>query len=162
ARTRGRSTRRRSARGRRPVRVCCGTWSPARAKRGTRRKRSPRQLRPRRRARSIAAKSPRCSSAIVSRPRSPEPRRSRPGGQAWYPSLELSAPRFCPICETETNELVCARDAIPTISPELYERERNTMVTGAVLGGRYRLDGVIGEGGNGVVFRATQLALSRE
>ncbi len=38
----------------------------------------------------------------------------------------------------------------------------NAMRVGAVLDGRYRIDGLLGEGGMGAVWRATQLSLQRQ
>lgn len=39
---------------------------------------------------------------------------------------------------------------------------QNTQLVGQVLDGRYRIDGVLGQGGMGMVFRATQTSMGRE
>ncbi len=39
---------------------------------------------------------------------------------------------------------------------------QNTQLIGQVLDGRYRIDGVLGQGGMGMVFRATQTSMGRE
>lgn len=67
--------------------------------------------------------------------------------------------RYCPRCDVDSNTSGgrCAR----CDSPLLAVAPSAEMMCGRVLADRFHLEAVIGRGGNGVVFRATDLAARR-
>ena len=67
--------------------------------------------------------------------------------------------RVCPRCSTETLETVCPDDGAETIG--VQESGATTYPEGTLIAGRYRIDGVIGLGGFGAVYRCTQLNMNQ-
>ena len=60
--------------------------------------------------------------------------------------------RYCPRCGKQTPLLTCPEDATPTVRD--VEGTGQNLGPGAVIGGRYRVLGVLGRGGFGVVLDA--------
>ncbi|MBI4816439.1 MAG: serine/threonine protein kinase [Deltaproteobacteria bacterium] len=70
--------------------------------------------------------------------------------------------RYCLRCERTAQDRICGTHGIPTVPGDFFEAGAGPISEGQVLGGRYRLGGVLGRGGNASVFRATQLGLGRD
>jgi serine/threonine protein kinase len=56
---------------------------------------------------------------------------------------------------------ICPTDGVPTIESSVYAPSEKSIGPGGVVAGRYRVNRLIGEGGMGAVFVATQLAMNR-
>lgn len=56
---------------------------------------------------------------------------------------------------------VCPHDGVPTVSSAVFEQEEVDKAVGMVFADRYRIDGVLGQGGMGRVYRANQLSMNR-
>ena len=90
-------------------------------------------------------------------PRRPHVRRmpsSRPNGTA---GIE----RYCPICDQVSDEVICRRHGVQTIPARVLDGPTSQFVPGTIVGGAYRIEGRLGEGAMGSVFRATQLSVDR-
>ncbi len=72
------------------------------------------------------------------------------------------ASRYCPECETRTNELLCPHDGTQTVSESAFEGDDADALLGRVFAGRYQIEAVIGVGGMGKVYQATQLSMGRQ
>ena len=62
--------------------------------------------------------------------------------------------RYCPRCSLETELELCPADGTPTFLRALQGAERETLTEGDVISGRYRIQGILGQGGFGAVFAA--------
>lgn len=67
--------------------------------------------------------------------------------------------RVCPRCSTETLDVTCPDDGAPTI--EVQDQGPATYPAGTLFADRYRIDGVLGIGGFGAVYRCTQLNMNQ-
>ena len=68
--------------------------------------------------------------------------------------------RICPQCGLKTTELTCPQHGIPTLAR--ITGAVDTVQTGEIIGGRYRVDKLLGKGGFGAVFRATHIVTHQE
>jgi serine/threonine-protein kinase len=69
-----------------------------------------------------------------------------------------SVDRFCPLCDEQVASEICPRHRVPTIAPASGDPVTRAE-PGAVIGGRYRIDRVLGQGGMGTIFAATHLGI---
>lgn len=60
--------------------------------------------------------------------------------------------RYCPLCGDSTSALHCPEDGTPTV--RRVATATGQVMRGEVIGGRYRVSGVIGRGGFGTVYEA--------
>ncbi len=60
--------------------------------------------------------------------------------------------RYCPLCGTPSDALHCPADGTPTV--RRVSTATGHVLRGEVIGGRYRVSGVIGRGGFGTVYEA--------
>lgn len=67
--------------------------------------------------------------------------------------------RVCPICSNERIEVVCPDDGATTI--EVHDNQPATLEAGTMIADRYRVDGVIGVGGFGAVYKCTQMNMNQ-
>ena len=67
--------------------------------------------------------------------------------------------RICPECMRETDAAVCPHDGWGTVPAARYRSVES--LVGQVFDKKFRVDAVIGSGGMGTVFRATQLTVDR-
>jgi serine/threonine protein kinase len=63
--------------------------------------------------------------------------------------------RYCPRCGTTSESATCPTDGTPTVRK--VTTERRGLLSGDVLGGRYRILGELGRGGFGIVFDAVHV-----
>jgi len=69
--------------------------------------------------------------------------------------------RVCPHCEQKTTEKLCPTDGYQTVDAAAYESSDVDPFLGKEFEGRYRIEKMLGEGGFGAVYKATQLAVNR-
>ena len=55
----------------------------------------------------------------------------------------------------------CPTCSVPTIECTLFDKENKHVKPGTIFGGSYRIDSVLGEGGMGTVYLATQTSMNR-
>ena len=71
--------------------------------------------------------------------------------------------RYCPLCDASRDERVCPVHGVHTLEPSALAQAASDPVIGRrVLDDRYLIEGVVGEGGMGRVYRGQQLAVSRQ
>ena len=65
---------------------------------------------------------------------------------------------FCPSC---SHRVAATDEECPSCGFGL-RTQQDPLDLGVVLEGRYRIDGIVGRGGTGVVYQGTDLTLSRQ
>jgi len=73
-----------------------------------------------------------------------------------------NAKRLCPLCGKRMDGRVCPTDRAPTVLAEPYVRGSEDPIIGRVLSESYLVEGLLGEGGFGRVYEATQLTMDRK
>ena len=68
--------------------------------------------------------------------------------------------RSCPECGKKTTAPTCPEHGIPTLAR--VGNAVDTVQTGELIGGRFRVDKLLGKGGFGAVFRATHVVTQQE
>jgi len=69
--------------------------------------------------------------------------------------------QICPQCHTKTTERICPDDGYQTVLYRPRDDEDGDPLLGQVFQDRYAIDGLLGRGGFGAVYSATQLAIGR-
>ena len=75
-------------------------------------------------------------------------------------SERATTERICPQCGVKTSEPTCPQHGIPTLAR--VPGGADTVQTGEIIGGRYRVDRLLGKGGFGAVFAATHVVTQQE
>lgn len=70
--------------------------------------------------------------------------------------------RYCPLCEAYLDADVCPTDRVATVRADLARTTTEDDALGRVVGGRYRVERLLGQGAAGRVYAATQLSIGRE
>ena len=74
--------------------------------------------------------------------------------------MSYLAQRICPVCQRETGERSCPHDGFATRVRPTFAVAACDPLVGRIFEGRYRIDSVLGGGGMGRVYRATQLGVA--
>ncbi|MEC9073538.1 MAG: solute carrier family 23 protein, partial [Myxococcota bacterium] len=70
--------------------------------------------------------------------------------------------RICPVCETPTEESTCPEHGVSTVDPAILKQfEQHRLEIGEVIAERYRVEGFLGAGGMGGVYKCAQLNIQR-
>ncbi len=69
--------------------------------------------------------------------------------------------RICPACRAPTDARLCPHDGVLTLPREALEADAPRDLIGSIFDGRYRVEALLGLGGMGAVYRATQLSVKR-
>jgi len=56
---------------------------------------------------------------------------------------------------------VCPEDGVPTVESNIFDVKEEGVGAGTIIADRYRIEGVLGKGGMGTVYLATQLSVNR-
>ena len=76
-------------------------------------------------------------------------------------AMSEQAKYMCPLCEATMDVQSCPTCSVPTIECTLFDKENKHVKPGTIFGGSYRIDSVLGEGGMGTVYLATQTSMNR-
>jgi len=69
--------------------------------------------------------------------------------------------RICPLCDAGTNDRLCSACSVPTIHRSVFEVQPAPVSHGALIADRYKIEEVIGRGGQAMVYRAVQVGMNR-
>jgi serine/threonine protein kinase len=72
-----------------------------------------------------------------------------------------SADRFCPLCDDQLAAEVCPKHRVPTIASTPSDPAIKPE-PGVIIGSRYRIERVLGQGGMGTIFIATHVGIDGE
>lgn len=69
--------------------------------------------------------------------------------------------RYCPLCNHEVDAPSCPTHGVMTVVLDAITGKDERLEAGTLLGERYRVESVLGQGGMGAVYLATQLSVKR-
>jgi serine/threonine protein kinase len=89
--------------------------------------------------------------------------RRRSGAQAlpWGDFSVAEFERICPLCDVDTDDQLCTACNVPTIHRSVFEVQPAPVCHGALIADRYKIEEVIGRGGQATVYRAVQVGMNR-
>lgn len=73
-------------------------------------------------------------------------------------AIALPVSRYCPRCGADSDADRCPHDGTPTFVRATQDAGTGAFKEGEVIGGRYRVTGILGSGGFGAVFAAEHIA----
>ncbi len=68
--------------------------------------------------------------------------------------MATESTRYCPKCGLHTDAEYCPDDGVTTVVRKRIEADKIAVVSGDVVAGRYRIQGLLGRGGFGAVYQA--------
>lgn len=91
--------------------------------------------------------------------------RGRLERRAERQSRDLGRPnptgRWCSVCNKKVDGLICPEHGVETLAAKPNKME-GAVATGTLVGGRFRIERALGEGGMGAIYVATQLSVNRQ